>query len=115
MFVLTDCNSVVDIVTNRSDTRYRHDEFCTIDDTCGSLKAAGVNVHIGWIPAHVGIPNNEDADKHAKAMAARVAKGLVEVDNKIAIPAAIKIAKRISTAIWQTRWSRALHVSWRCH
>ena len=109
LFVLTDCNSVVDIVTNRSDTRYRHDEFCTIDDTCGSLKAAGVNVHIGWIPAHVGIPNNEDADKHAKAMAARVAKGLVEVDNKIAIPAAIKIAKRISTALWQTRWNRALH------
>ena len=42
-------------------------------------------------------------------MVARVAKGLVGADNKIAIPAAIKIAKRISTALWQTRWNRALH------
>ena len=71
LFVLTDCNSVVDIITNRSDTCYRHDEFCRIDEICGSLKSAGVNVYLGWIPAHVGIPNNEDADK---AMVARARK-----------------------------------------
>ena len=56
----------------------------------------GVSVYIGWNPADIGIPNNEDAGKDTKAMAASVTKGLVEVDNKIAILVAMKIAKRIS-------------------
>ena len=56
-------------------------------------KAAGVIVHLGWIPAHVGISKIQDADKHAKEMTARVAKGLTGVDNKTAFPAAIKIAQ----------------------
>ena len=86
MTCLSSPTSAVDIITNRSDTRYRHDKFCRIKDICGRLKAAGVTVHLGWIPAHVGISKNQDADKHAKEMAARVAKGLIGVDNKTAFP-----------------------------
>ena len=73
------------------------------------LQNADINVTIGWITAHAGITNNEEADREAKRMAASVAKGHTEADESISMSATKKLAVDISTALWQSRWERALH------
>ena len=103
LFILTDCQSAVDIVVNRTDTRYRHKEFLELDKLCLVLRNSGVEVYITWIPAHVGIKHNEEADKLAKQIAARVESRVVEADNSISVPAALKLAKDIAVTTWQRR------------
>ena len=109
LFILTDCQSAVEIVVNRTDTRYRHEEFLEMDNLCLVLKNSGVEVYITWIPAHVGIKHNEEADKLAKEIAARVESRVVEADNSISVPAALRLAKEIAINTWQRRWDRAEH------
>ena len=57
----------------------------------------------------MGIKQNEEADKLAKQIAARVESRVVEADNSISVPAALKLAKDIAITTWQRRWSRAEH------
>ena len=109
LFILTDCQSIVEIVTNRTETRHRHEEFREMDNLCLVLKNRGVEAYMTWIPAHVGIKHNEEADKLAKEIAARVDSSVLEADNSISVPAALKLAKDFAINTWQQRWNRAEH------
>ena len=43
LFILTDCQSAVDIVVNRTDTRYRHKEFLELHKLCLVLRNSRVD------------------------------------------------------------------------
>ena len=56
-----------------------------------------------------GHKNNGEADKLAKEIAARVDSSVLEADNSISVPAALKLAKDFAINTWQQRWNRAEH------
>ena len=47
--------------------------------------------------------------KKQTTIASQVAKGEVDADAAIFIPAAMKLAKDVSVKIWQRSWERAQH------
>ena len=72
MFILANFQSAVDIAVNRADTRYIYEEFLALDKLCLLLRNSGIEVFIAWIQDHMGIKHNEEPDKLAKQIAARV-------------------------------------------
>ena len=67
-----------------------------------SLKASGFDIHLCWLPGHVGIRGNERADRAAK-MARRT-----NMQPCLILPSDFKpsIRKHI-TAIWQSTWDES--------
>ena len=70
------------------------------------LRGQGWEVQFHWIPAHVGVPGNEAADRAAKE-AAGIASG---PDNlKILMATTRTTIRRIMAIEWDTAWENAKH------
>ena len=105
VYILCDCESAIDIVVNRNETRYHQDKFVDLDDTFKALSRMNVSVKVGWIPGHAEIQQNEIVDHEAKTLASSIAHGTKQADTVLSIPAAIKVAKDLVTSTWQRRWN----------
>ena len=65
-----------------------------------SLKASGFDIHLCWLPGHVGIRDNECADIGAAKMARRT-----DMQPCLIPPSDFKpIIRKHITAMWQNTW-----------
>ena len=83
-----------------SNNAYNDPDVYRILSTFSELQEKGKEVTLVWVPAHVGIPRNEQADALAKA-------ATTKDTTECWIPATIKDVKRIidqNVLQWQTRW-----------
>ena len=84
-----------------SNNAYNDPDVYRILSTISELQEKGKEVTLVWVPAHVGIPGNEQADALAKA-------ATTKDTTECWIPATIKDVKRIIDQNvlqqWQTRW-----------
>ena len=84
-----------------SNNAYNDSDIYRIFSTNSELQEKGKEVILIWVPAHVGIPGNEQADALAKAATTKNA-------TECWILATIKDVKRIIDQNvlqqWQTRW-----------
>ena len=67
-----------------------------------SLKASGFDIHLCWLPGHVGILGNERADRAAKA-ARRT-----DMQPCLIPPSDFKpVIRKLITAMWQATWDES--------
>jgi len=71
VFVFSDCQSAIDLINQRTSPTGNFDLVATIQTYISDIRAA-VQLHILWVPAHVGVLGNERANDAAKAAAYNV-------------------------------------------
>ena len=65
-FILSDCESAIQIVSNQVDIQKNITRLTEINELKRKLEHLNVEPVLGWIPGHCGIQGNEDADAAAK-------------------------------------------------
>ena len=98
-------------ILNREYCKSRPELLSIIQGLTSSLKKKGVSVRYQWVPSHVGLSGNEQADLAAKAGAQRVGRPDLTLR-----PTTSDLVRRVNRAAWSL-WAKdyreaALHHNW---
>ena len=94
--ILTDSRSGIEAL-NKSTPKYQSHRIDTIKKKAQDLRAeANIEITIQWIPSHVGIEGNEEADETAKRAHENLQEVPIELD-----PSEVKF---ITKAAQHNRW-----------
>lgn len=75
-----------------------------IKKTYQTLKNRGVTVLLHWVPAHTGVPGNEEADHFAKEA---TRKQRVDINTKLSWRTIRNLLKKEALTQWQTYWNNS--------
>ncbi|GFV77800.1 RNA-directed DNA polymerase from mobile element jockey [Trichonephila clavipes] len=97
--IYTDSMSVLEALENYHDRR--HPVVCTILDITSRLYSKGFDIVFCWLPSHVGIIGNEQADSAAKSATTHLPLAVPLSDMK-------RVILHHIFQIWQESWSQQL-------
>ncbi|GFV20741.1 pggt1b [Trichonephila clavipes] len=97
--IYTDSMSVLEVLENDHDRC--HPVVCTILDLTSRLYSRGFDIVFCWLPSHVGIIGNEQADSAAKSATTHLALAVPLSDMK-------RVIMHHIFKIWQESWSQQL-------
>jgi len=106
LYILSDCCSAVDIIVFRYKYRRYGSLLQQIQFIANQLLDMNISVHLAWIPGHVGVGDNEKADKLAKMMSEDLYKGRVSASSSISIASAFHLSNEIAFNLWQRKWEQ---------
>ena len=108
-YILTDCQSAIDIVVNQKDYPNNGPTLEKIWSAIEELRSLGVGVKIAWIPGHANLQFNEIADQLAKT------GSRLEVQNEeetVSDSVLRMMVKEIIFSSWSRMWSMAESGDW---
>ena len=109
-YILTDCQSAVDIVVYQKDYHKKGGSFDRIWAYLRVLRSLGVDVKIAWIPGHANLQYNEIADQLAKEGSRFLSE---ESEPEIVSDSVLKmLIKDITNSNWSRMWRRAESGDW---
>ncbi|GFU54330.1 putative RNA-directed DNA polymerase from transposon X-element [Trichonephila clavipes] len=97
--IYTDSMSVLEALENYDDRC--HPVVCKILDITSRLYSKGFDIVFCWLPSHVGIIGNEQADSAAKSATTHLPRAVPLSDMK-------RVIKHHIFKIWQESWSQQL-------
>ncbi|GFX38937.1 RNase H domain-containing protein [Trichonephila clavipes] len=97
--IYTDSMSVLEALENYNDRC--HPVVCTILDITSRLYSKGLDIVFCWLPSHVGIIGNEQADSAAKSATTHLPLAVPLLDMK-------RVIMHHIFKIWQESWSQQL-------
>ena len=106
LFICCDCMAAIDVVTHRSDPGRWGDVFRRIRIVEDLLHQMNISIKLVWVPGHVGIEGNEQADRLAKETVKNIQMGREEVIEDISKSGAISLCSKLTVKSWQRSWDR---------
>ena len=108
-YILTDCQSAIDIVVKQNDYSKNGPTLEKIWSAIRELRSLGVDVKIAWIPGHANLQFNEIADQLAKT-GSRLE---VEREEETVTDSVLRMmVKKIIVSSWSRMWSVAESGDW---
>ena len=98
--------AAIDVVTHRSHPGRWGDVFRRIRIVEDLLHQVNISVKLVWIPGHVGIAGNEQADRLAKETVKNIQTGREEAIDDISKSGAISLCSKLMVKSWQRSCNR---------
>lgn len=103
-FILSDCESALEIVQRQRDVGRWLQYFQTVWSCDDELRRRTIKIILGWVPGHCGIVYNELADRAAKqACTAHVRSEL----SPLSLERVVQKVKEVCLEEWQRSWDRS--------
>ena len=111
-YILTDCQSAVDIVVNQKDSHRKIEVFRKVWSSLKVLKELGTEVRIAWIPGHANIHFNEVADLLAKQGSMLSSTDSLVETEVLPKSVCIKLIRDKVQKLWTRMWERSESADW---
>ena len=110
MYVFTDCQSAVDILTKQNNAYKNIVDLKVVWGCAGRLKELGVSLNLIWIPGHADIVGNELADSAAKSGCS--IQGESDKTEQISEQVLFGWVKERGIKRWQEKWNISESGTW---
>ena len=104
LYILCDSSVAIDFAVQRHDHGIEYEMFQRIRSLEKEFLEINVEIHLMWIPAHVGIELRDKADRLARQEARNIHLEMTPAPAFITIENALNLSMDIAMKSWQQKW-----------
>ena len=106
LYILCDSSVAIDLAVQRRDRGIDYELFQSIRSLEKELLGINVQIHLMWIPAHIGIELHDKADCLARQEARNIHLEITPAPAFITFENALNLSLDIAMKSWQQKWQR---------
>jgi len=106
LYILCDSSVAIDLAVQRYHHSFGYELFHSIRSMEKELLEISVEIHLMWIPAHIGIELHNKADRLARLEARNIHLEISPAPAFITFDNALNLSKDIAMKSWQQKWQR---------